>query len=98
VNYVRAQLSDSHKWIFRKIEIEGKRVFHRQCMACGRDFIMEPNTEGWRAVHVGLLEFDSLAEETSRRWLSEECPGHQLPEEINDRRMQCDTSVQKQSA
>jgi len=49
---------------------------------------MGAQAEGWRAVHVGLLDFDFLDQETGRRWLSEECPGQQLPEEVNDRRIE----------
>jgi hypothetical protein len=67
-------LSDSHQWVHRKVEIDGKTLFHRQCTACGRDFVMGAETGGWRAVHVGLFEFDFLDEETDERWVSAECP------------------------
>ena len=79
--------SSNHHWIRRKVEVEGKSVFHRQCVACRRDFIMDADARCWRAVHVGLLGFDFLDDETTRRWLSQECPGRQLPDEINDRRI-----------
>ena len=82
------QHSSNHHWIRRKVEVKGKAVFHRQCVACRRDFVIDAPSDGWRAVHVGLLNFDFLDEETSGRWLSEECPGRQLPEEINDRRVE----------
>jgi hypothetical protein len=84
----RAHLSYNHHWIRRKVEIGGKTIFHRQCIACGRDFVIDGYSGGWRAVHVGLLDFDFLDEQTSRRWVSEECPGQQLPEEVNDRRVE----------
>jgi len=41
----------------------------------------------WRGVHVGGLSFDFLAEETTRRWVSEGCPGKRLPGEGNDERI-----------
>jgi hypothetical protein len=84
---VSAHISFNHHWIRRKLELGDGTIFHRQCSACGRDFIMNAESGGWRAVHVGLFGFDLLDEQTSRRWLSEECPGQQLPQEINDRRM-----------
>ena len=77
----------NHRWIHRKVEVEGEFLLHRQCVECGRDFVWDADREGWWAVHVGLLRFDFLDEEISRRWLAEECPGRRLPEEINDRRM-----------
>jgi hypothetical protein len=79
--------SYNHHWMRRKLTIKGKTVFHRQCLVCGRDFIIDCPAEGWRAVHVGLLDFDFLDEETNRRWIFEDCPGRQLPEEANDRRV-----------
>jgi hypothetical protein len=82
--------SYNHHWVRRKVQIEGKTVFHRQCIAFRRDFVFDCDVGCWRAVHVGLLGFDLLDEEISRYWLSEECPGQQLPEEINDRRMALD--------
>ena len=86
-----------HHWVRRKVQIEGKTVFHRQCIACRRDFVFDSDVRCWRAVHVGLLGFDFLDEEISRRWLSEECPGHELPEEINDLRYGARRSVQQQA-
>ena len=79
-------LSDSHRWMRRKVKLGNTLVFHRQCISCRRDFVMNTDGGPWRAVHVGLLGFHCLDEETSRRWASEACPGRQLPEEINDQR------------
>jgi hypothetical protein len=55
-----ARLSCNHHWIRRKVEIAAKPIFHRQCIACGRDFTMDTETRGWRAVHVGLLRFNFI--------------------------------------
>ncbi len=76
----------SHHWISREVEVEGEMLSHQQCAACRRDFVWDGDAGRWRAVHIALLRFDFLDEETSRRWGSEECPGRQLPEDINDRR------------
>jgi hypothetical protein len=42
---------------------------------------------GWRAVHVGVLKFDFLNEQTTRHWVSEDCPGRSLPGEENSERI-----------
>jgi hypothetical protein len=83
-----AHLSDSHRWIGRKLTLSGHRLFHRQCIACRRDFVLGASTGGWRAVHVGLFRFDFLDPAITEQWISGKCPGQQLPEEINDRRAQ----------
>lgn len=76
-----------HHWAHRRVEVKGKTIFHRQCITCRRDFVWDSNGAGWRAVHVGLLDFNFLDEKSSQGWLSEDCPGRELPEEINDRRV-----------
>jgi hypothetical protein len=81
------QLSGSHHWARRKVRIGGKTFFHRQCIACRRDFVISGSTGGWQAAHIGLLGFDFLDEQTNRKWVSNECPGRQIPHEINDLRM-----------
>jgi|GraSoiStandDraft_43_1057313.scaffolds.fasta_scaffold1972918_1 hypothetical protein len=88
-----AHLSDSHRWIGRKLNLSGQTMFHRQCIACRRDFVMSAGTGGWRAVHVGLFGFDFLDEETTHQWTLGECPGEELSDEINDRRGQRDVSL-----
>ena len=40
----------------------------------------------WRAVHVGVLSFDFLNDETAQRWVSEDSPGRPLSGEANDER------------
>jgi len=82
----RYYLQESHQWVRRKVKIDGTTIFHRQCRTCRRDFVMSAGKGYWVAVHVGLLGFDLLDEETNHRWVSEECPGRQIPEEINDSR------------
>jgi hypothetical protein len=80
-------LPDSHSWARLKFKIDGRIFFHRQCKTCRRDFVMTGDRD-WGAAHVGLLGFDFLDEETSRRWLSEQCLGRAIPEEMNDRHPQ----------
>lgn len=77
-------LADSHDWHRRNVVVNGNPVFHRQCRTCRRDFVMAADAGCWRAVHIGLLRFDFLDEETNRRWVSEDCPGWQIAEDIND--------------
>jgi hypothetical protein len=33
-----------------------------------------------------MCDFDFLEDETNERWVSADCPGKRLPDEINDRR------------
>ena len=80
-------LPHGHDWVSRKVKVDGKTFFHRQCKTCRRDLVRLAETGYWRAVHVGLLGFDSLGEDTNRRWLSEECPRRPIPRENNDLRM-----------
>ncbi len=80
-------LSVSHDLIRRRVRVHGKIFFHRQCKICRRDFVMPPYTGEWRATHVGLLGFDFLDDETNQHWVSDPCPGQQLPDEINDGRL-----------
>jgi hypothetical protein len=47
---------------------------------------------------LGCSGFDFLDNETDRRWLFQECPREELPDEINDRRMPLDRSVRQQAA
>jgi hypothetical protein len=72
-------LSTAHLWAEQQITIAECTFFHRQCRLCGRDFVKSLDDGEWRAVHVGVLKFDFLDEETTRRWVSEECPGRRLP-------------------
>jgi excisionase family DNA binding protein len=84
----RFRVSTNHRWLRRQVQIDGRTSFHRQCLVCRRDFARASDDAEWRAVHVGDLEFDLLNEETTRRWVSEDCPGRPLPGEENCRRIQ----------
>jgi hypothetical protein len=59
-----------------------------------RDFARLLNEGEWRAVHLGVLKFNLLNEETNRRWVSEDCPGKRLPGEGNDERIKPGGEVQ----
>jgi hypothetical protein len=79
----RYHLSTTHLWSEQQVIIDHRTFFHRQCQICDRDFVRALDEGEWRAVHVGGLRFDFLNEETTRRWVSEDCPGHPLPGEEN---------------
>jgi len=79
------KFSGGHKWVDRKIQVGDDSLVHRHCKNCGRDYMLSPVGE-WSAVHVGVFTLDPLDKSTNRRWLSEKCPGRQLPEEMNDLR------------
>src|SRR5262245_29860240 len=84
----RYHLSTTHLWSEQQVTIDHRTFFHRQCQICDRDFVRALDEGEWRAVHVGGLRFDFLNEETCRRWVSENCPGHPLPGEGNHERVQ----------
>jgi hypothetical protein len=71
----RYHLSTTHLWAEQQVTIGHRTFFHRQCQVCGRDFVRSLDDGEWRAVHVGGLKFDFLNEGTTRRWVSEDCPG-----------------------
>jgi hypothetical protein len=81
------RVSTNHRWLRRQVQIGGRTFFHRQCLVCRRDFARASDDAEWRAVHVGVLAFDLLEEETTRRWVSEDCPGRPLPGEQNSERI-----------
>jgi hypothetical protein len=83
----RYYLSTTHLWYEQQVTLDGRTFFHRQCKICGRDFVRSLDEEEWRAVHVGIVKFDFLDEETTRRWVSEDCPGRRLPGEQNSKRI-----------
>ena len=84
----RFPVSTSHNWLRQQIRIDGQIFFHRQCLVCRRDFARSSADAEWRAVHVGVLRYDFLDEETTRLWVSQDCPGRQLAGEGNEERMQ----------
>jgi hypothetical protein len=83
----RDLLSTTHLWFEQQVSNNGRTFLHRQCKVCSRDFALASDEGEWRAVHVGLLKFDFLDDEITKRWISEDCPGCILPGEENDERM-----------
>ena len=79
----RFPFSTNHSWLRRPIQIDGRSFFHRQCLVCRRNFARPTDDPEWRAVHVGPLSLDFLDAATTQRWVSEICPGRQLPGEAN---------------
>jgi hypothetical protein len=78
----------THDWISRSLEIApGKPLAQRICRKCGRAFLdeSEGSTGRWYAVHVSVFEFYRLADEVTRRWLSQGCPGARLTADDVDR-------------
>ena len=59
----------------RDVKIDGKTYRQSRCNRCNRDFVILEGETEWRPVHVGLVAFDTLDDETNRQWLSETCPG-----------------------
>jgi len=74
----RYHLSTTHLWAEQQVSIRGRTFFHRQCQVCDRDFVRSLDDGEWRAVHVGVLSLDFLDDETTQRWVSEDCPGSPL--------------------
>jgi hypothetical protein len=88
VTVARFRVSTNHRWLRRRVQIDSHIFSHRQRLVCRRDFVRGSDDAEWRAVHVGVLEFDLLDEETTRRLVSEDCPGRPLPREENCARIQ----------
>jgi hypothetical protein len=62
----RYHLSTTHLWAEQQISMDRRTFLHRQCQICRRDFVRSLDEGEWRTVHVGVLKFDFLNEETSR--------------------------------
>jgi hypothetical protein len=84
----RDLVSNNHLWSEQKVSIKGRPFLHRRCQVCERDFARAVVEREWRAVHVGVLSLDFLDDETTQRWVSEDCPGRPLPGEQNCKRIQ----------
>jgi len=84
-----ADLFHTHSWSAqdapRKIHQDGRLLLHHRCERCCRDFGFELDGSGWHAIYVGLMRVELLAENVSRKWLIDECPGRPLPEDEGDR-------------
>jgi hypothetical protein len=59
----------------RKAMVAGEAYKQQRCERSPARFRDNTGTSEWTGVHVGLLGFILLDDETNRRWLSEECPG-----------------------
>ena len=76
---------ESHAWIARRLELDpGARLVQHICANCGRNFVEEIRTGTVYAVHVGVIRFNRLAEETTTRWLAALCPGRRLKSDQAD--------------
>jgi hypothetical protein len=79
---------DTHQWsrsLGQTVGIGAKYVVHRSCVVCGRNFIVDLDSDDLCAVNFALLQFHRLTPEVSQRWLRENCPGQQLPGDENDK-------------
>ena len=68
-------LDKGHQWEERTVRLADATVLHRQCRRCLRNFVLWETEAGWRAVHVGALQFIPVDELTNALWLTERCPG-----------------------
>jgi hypothetical protein len=76
---------DSHDWETGQIEIKpGVQATQQTRRRCSRHFIDEHANGALYAVHVGMLQFDRLAEEVTERWLAQACPGRRLESDLVD--------------
>lgn len=65
----------------RRIKLNGRTVFLRQCSFCRRDFVQGIDGLDWRAVYIGVFRVELLADAVSKRWLEEECPRWRLADD-----------------
>jgi hypothetical protein len=71
-------LGSGHDWRERKVWLSGKLFLHLKCHTCRRGFVASQQEPRWRAVHVGLIQFEFLDDEITEQWMSEKCPGEVL--------------------
>ena len=93
-------VAHGHLWRVRELRVDEETYLHRHCLHCQRDLILHRRSTEWKAAHLGAFRFDYLDEETSLRWLIEDCPGKALParqtatesfrKHRNDRRVRAD--------
>ncbi len=63
--------NNAHQWTpVRKVRIGDKVYEHRACKRCHHDFVKTVDSE-WRAVKVGVFDFQFLEAATSVRWQTE---------------------------
>ena len=70
-----------------QIDLNGRKILHHRCLRCGRDFVQALDGPDWQAAYIGILTVEPVDESVSARWLTEDCPGRMLEEDIEQRRM-----------
>jgi hypothetical protein len=73
-----------------RIAQDGKNILHQRCLDCGRDFGQELDVGGWRAIYLGVLRVELLADSVNDRWLREPRPKKLLASDNDDRAMRHD--------
>ena len=78
----------SHAWIARQLEfVPGAPLIQHSCANCARNLVEGIRTGDRYAVHVGVIRFNRLSEETTARWLAASCPGQRLESDKADLEM-----------
>ena len=81
---------NGHKWCDanpRRFRVgAGTPVLHRQCVQCGRDFLMDLTARRSHAVSIAAVSFHQLEDSVTDRWLTQSCPGTHLVGDEEDRR------------
>jgi hypothetical protein len=92
----------THLWCngngLRRVEQDGKVLFHRKCLRCGRDFSFGQGADGlyrWQGVYVGIFRIERLTRDSSEKWLREPCPGEIRAEDYEVRAMRIEPKPQK---
>ena len=76
---------NSHEWETRSVELEScVPAIQYTCKNCSRQFLEDVPTGLRYAVHVGIVQFDRLSDEVTKRWLSAVCPGERLEGDFAD--------------
>jgi len=52
----------------RQITQDGKIIFHRRCLRCGRDFVQAIDRARWQAATAGIRRIELLADSVTERW------------------------------
>jgi hypothetical protein len=76
-------VAHGHMWRVRELRMGEETYLHRHCLYCQRDLVLHRRSTEWKAAHLGAFRFDYLDEETSFRWLIEDCPGKTVAGEAN---------------
>jgi hypothetical protein len=64
-----------------------RQFSHFRCTSCGRDFGQELDGRRgeWRAIYVGVLRVELLADSVNAKWLEKPCPKQLVPSDNDDR-------------